>query len=248
MPQSPKIFIYNGLGTAEPLVADLKELLTVNNIFPEKPDVTTCDFSFNPEGLSKPMLVVPGGSTSVIGLKIQSQMAKFKSLFDENFHYLGVCAGAFLGANDADLFLATHEYDKKSGELKDPEFFISTKSIKVNFSAIDDVNACGAFYPHDKYFKNERGKKYMPYRVSLQLNSNEKINQVYLAGPGFFKQHTEQKSEVVATYSDKESYQFSYENEKKEFKQFTKGVIAFGIYHLGKFKLDVLWATMFEEK
>lgn len=35
---------------------------------------------------------------------------------------------------------------------------------------------------------------------------------------------------------------------KEEFKQFKKGIIAFGIYHLGKLVFDVLWGTAFEEK
>jgi hypothetical protein len=45
------------------------------------------------------------------------------------------------------------------------------------------------------------------------------------------------------TFNDKTLKRFGA---KKEFKQFTKGIIAFGIYHLGKFKFDVLWATKFE--
>ena len=137
-----KVFIYNATGTWPLGVDDLSTLFTTSEkIFPDcQPDVMKCDFNFNMSGLLDPVFVVPGGSSTVqIGMKLKEQIAKIKSHYGNNFGYVGVCAGAFLGASDAELFVTSHKInDKNPDSFEPPQNFVSTKKTKLAFNVLEN--------------------------------------------------------------------------------------------------------------
>ncbi|MBX3708289.1 MAG: hypothetical protein KIT56_04435 [Gammaproteobacteria bacterium] len=214
MAASTKVFIYNAQGADQESVNDLKELFTTSKkIFPHSPDVQENDFNFNLSGLSNPTFVVPGGSSMWIGIAIKPVTDKIKFDLDGNFNYVGICAGAFIGTENAYLSHANHTLNLNS-TFNEPSFLYTTQEIKTNLAIISDYEAAGAFYPNDSHINTPQKKMYMPYRVNLSLqHSNQRLEQLYVAGPGFIplaKQSSEQPSEVVATYADRESYTLNY--------------------------------------
>jgi glutamine amidotransferase-like uncharacterized protein len=220
MAMSSKVFIYNAQGASASSAEDLKELFTSENIFVNRPDVQLSDFNFNPSGLNTPTFVVPGGSTTQIGTRVKPQISKIRSTLGDNFNYVGVCAGAFIGTRPADLFFTTHKYSFQNGGLEEPVFFLTTEDNKVNLDFITDYKAVGSFYPHDGH-KHSTPKTYMPYRVNLSLTeNNSKLSQLYVAGPGFIPVNDNGQSSVVATYTDCESYMFPYEKESTKVNHF----------------------------
>ncbi len=217
MAMSNKVFIYNGEGTNPESVNDLKELFSSDNIFSTHPDISLCNFKFNPIGLSTPTFVVPGGSTTVIGRFVKPELSRFREIFEEDYNFVGVCAGAFIATENADLFI-THKIDNSS-TLLPPSYLFSTPALQANINIIDDYQAVGSFYPNDSYL-HDQPKCNMPYRVSLLTEKKQTFSQLYLAGPGFFSsRQTNSQSEVVATYINRDPYVFNYPSEKKEFKQ-----------------------------
>ncbi|EKD55273.1 MAG: hypothetical protein ACD_60C00019G0003 [uncultured bacterium] len=208
MTTSRKVFIYQGAGVGPLSTADLNSLFTTSkDIFPSRPDVTLRNFDFNMDDLTDPVFVVPGGSTSLIGNKLKSQMDKVKIHFKENFSYVGICAGAFLGAPDADLFVTTHRLSKENSKKFEPaKPFSSTKKLGIALNMIDDYQAFGAFYPDDSHL-NAPPKELMPYRVTLSfVQSKRELSQLYIAGPAFIPSEEKQSSEIVATYVNHKNY------------------------------------------
>jgi len=210
MADSRKVFIYNAEGTGPLSTADLNELFTTGeNIFTNQPDVSLRNFDFNVDGLENPVFVVPGGSTSLIGKKLKPQIDKIKSSLGENFSYVGVCAGAFLGTTDAQLYYTTHELDSIYRTYQPAVFVGSTKTMEMALGMIDGHEAIGAFYPNDSQL-GATPKTLMPYHVTLSLTKdNKQLSQLYVAGPGFIsckKDEEKHSSEIVATYVDHRNY------------------------------------------
>lgn len=205
---SRKVFIYNGFGTGPLSTEDLHTLFTSETIFPSRPDVTLSEFNFNMTGLTNPVFVVPGGSTLQIAHKLKSPIGAIKSHFKEDFGYIGVCAGAFLGAAEAELYLTTHELDSHSGQFEvldlDPP-----KKMKIAFNMIENYRAVGSFYPSQCYL-GIPPKEFVPYRVSLAFDQTElPLSQLYLQGPAFFSSRLREEkscSKVIATYAGYEKY------------------------------------------
>ena len=223
MTASTKVFIYNGLGASALSADDLQALLTSNTIFSSRPDIKLCDFNFNAAGLSKPLFVVPGGSTSIIGNQLKPKLATIEETLGKHYHYLGICAGAFIGTHNADLFITSHKQDTNGNQHQPPSFFMTTQEVSAELNLLSDFKAIGSFYPNDSYLR-QPPKKYMSYRVNVNLSeSGEKLAQLYVAGPGFValnKEGTNQHTEVVASYAERDSYTFPYENSKVSVKQF----------------------------
>ncbi len=210
MPDTRKVIIYNGPGTAEISVDDLYTFfITSEKIFPSRPDVLKDDFDFNLSGLTDPVFVVPGGSTSAIGMRLKPQIDKIKSHFQENFSYVGVCAGAYLGAANADLYVTTYDLDETGKKFLEPLYITSTTRVKIACNIIENYRAIGAFYPNNNYL-GATLKKRIPYRVSLAMNySHKELSQLYLEGPGFIsdsKGEEKTSSDVVATYMGYEKF------------------------------------------
>lgn len=221
MTSSTKVFIYNGLGTSPYSTDDLKALLTSDNIFSGHPDIQLCDFNFNATGLVKPVFVVPGGcSTSAIGRQLKPKLAAIEEILGKNYHYLGICAGAFIGTSNADLFLTTHKQDNNSAQLMPPMFLVNTKDTDAELNLISDFKAVGSFYPNDSYLR-QPPKDYIAYRVNLNLSqSGNKLSQLYVAGPGFVPLKNNHDTEVVASYAERARYTFPYEDYEVSVKQF----------------------------
>jgi glutamine amidotransferase-like uncharacterized protein len=219
MRSSSNVFIYNGIGSAQESVADLNELFTSENIFSCKPDISISDFNFNIAGLAFPTFIVPGGSTTSIGYDLKPTIGNINSQLKGKFNYVGVCAGAFIGTNDAYLFSTKHIPGNNSNYdyygLSEPALLHTTKERFANLDLISDYNACGSFYPNNSYaIKSDPSKTYQPYCVNISFSQyNEVLPQLYVAGPGFFplkKMH--KTSEVVASYQDEKSYTFPHSN------------------------------------
>jgi glutamine amidotransferase-like uncharacterized protein len=216
MSESRKVFIYNDIGTAQPSVNDLNKLfLTSESIFPSRPDIVMGNFAFNMDGLVDPVFVVPGGSTSAIGLKLKPQIDRIKYHYKKNFSYIGVCAGAYLGAANAELYLTTHRLDQLGMGFEEAPYVVSTQNAKIALNMIEDFQAFGAFYPDQSHLGTPR-KEVMPYRVSLSLSATQKeLSQLYLAGPAFVsRQMPDEKSstDVVATYVGYRNYTLFKQN------------------------------------
>lgn len=210
MSGSRKVFIYNSAGAAQPSVDDLNTLLTTSEtIFPSRPDVVMRDFAFRFDGLSNPVFVVPGGSTSAIGTKSKAEIERIKHHFKDDFSYIGVCAGAYLGAANADLFYTTHKLEQIGMGFEKAPYFYSTQDIEVAFNIIEDYQAFGAFYP-DLSHLGTPGKVGMPYRVSVSLSETQKeLSQLYLAGPALVSHkppEVKSSTEIVATYVGYRNY------------------------------------------
>jgi glutamine amidotransferase-like uncharacterized protein len=211
MSESRKVFIFNGEGTGPNSTADLNELFsTSGKIFPVRPDVSATHFNFNMDGLSDPVFVVPGGSTSVIGRNLRPAMDKIKNNFGKKFSYVGICAGAYLGTADAELFYTTHKLDKEKQQFE-PAFFIwSTAQAKAAFNLIDDYKAYGAFYPDNSHLYS-LPKDLMPYQVTISLTENNlDLHQFYQSGCLFLpaENHQAPTSEIAAVYANAHQYRF----------------------------------------
>lgn len=210
MSETRKVFIYNGTGASFDSALDLNELLSTDKIFLGRPDVALTDFNFNMDGLSDPVFVVPGGSTSAIGYILAPIMTKIKMKFGDNFSYVGVCAGAYLGAADAELFYTTHKLDNKRQEFEPACFIWSTKEQNYAFSIIEDYKAYGAFYPDNTYLYSP-AKMLMPYKVDISLSENNvELNQLYVSCPLFLpdEKHSSSRTEVAAVYTNASQYRF----------------------------------------
>jgi len=220
MAMSSKVFIYNAKGASSPSAEDLKELFSSKNIFVKKPDVQLSDFNFDPSGLSTPTFVVPGGSTIALSHYIKPRIDKMRGIIKNDFNYVGICAGAFIGANSADLFHTSHQYNDQQESLDEPSFLF-TIDENMNLNLVTDYKAVGAFYPHDGHKNPAPKKQYMPYRVNLTLaETKEDLPQLYVSGPGFFSTNRRPQSSVVATYADCNTYTFPYEKEKMQINSF----------------------------
>jgi glutamine amidotransferase-like uncharacterized protein len=86
---------------------------------------------------------------------------------------------------------------------------LSSQEIDANFGLITDYQSIGPFYPNDN--PPNSSKKHIPYSVNLSLmESNKKLRQLYVSGPGFFSEVNQPKTKVVAAYADCKSYRFQY--------------------------------------
>ncbi|WED41966.1 BPL-N domain-containing protein [Legionella cardiaca] len=198
-----KVFIYNDIGTGPNSTSDIKELFTSKDIFSSTPDVLEKNFDFNMDGLSNPVFVVPGGSTTLIGHRLKPQMDKIKIQFKDRYGYVGVCAGAYLGVSDAELFHLHYEPMKENPKAS---FLCSTNTIKIALDMINDYGAFGAFYPNEKH-RFETTKELIPYRVSISsTKTNREFSQLYVAGPAFYPIDDKPRAQVMAYYKNSNQY------------------------------------------
>jgi glutamine amidotransferase-like uncharacterized protein len=129
-----------------------------------------------------------------------------------NFNYVGVCAGGFLGANQADLFITSH-FLNKADKLEAPIFHdtYSNNEDPPTFNLVPDYKAVGSFYPNDNYQLCPTYSTYIPYRVNLSLTENGRdFSQLYVGGPLFSPIKNTGQSSIVATYIERKSYVFPY--------------------------------------
>jgi glutamine amidotransferase-like uncharacterized protein len=218
MSVSRKVFIYNGTGASSKSADDLEKFLRENDdIFAEKPDIALCDYTFNPEGLSCPTFVVPGGSTAIIGKFV-------RQFFDDsanqclggNYNYIGVCAGSMVGANSAEVFLAMLEFDKYALVRQAPSRYFGKYHRKSHCAGLVKADSIGSFYPLPQV-RNSM-KVLTPYRVTLNLDNQQQSSQLFVGSPGFDPNSIPADVDVVATYADRESYPFYFKDEVKIFK------------------------------
>lgn len=199
-----KIYIYNGEGAAKFSAADLFEFFTTNKLF-ESQDVAYFSDEFNINQLKCPTIVVPGArSTTVLSGYLMPIMNTFKSELNYNFNYIGVCAGAFLGADDVQIHLPSYEL-KNNGDYTDLSYLWKTDS----FGLVNDMLAIGTFYPVEgKRYKNVKPFTPVPYRLTIDFSEDcLSPNQLFVHGPGFFdKSPTKQRAKC--RYMDKASYRF----------------------------------------
>lgn len=215
MSSSTHVFVYNGQGVSTECADDLKVFFEESRgIFKEKPTVLNFNAVFNCDGLTCPTIAVPGGATTAEGVRVKPIINSIRKAHAQNFNYVGVCAGGFLGTNEADMFFASPIYDADCVLRKGPSLTgatMRTAFTGVNLSFIDDYKAIGAFYPHDE-IKIANGE--IPYCVSISLAGTQAVQkQLYCSGPGFFAVKNKPRlTEVVATFTDRKKYPFYYED------------------------------------
>jgi glutamine amidotransferase-like uncharacterized protein len=217
MSSSTHVFVYNGQGVSKECTDDLKVFFEQSHaVFKERPTVLTFNSVFNTDGLTCPTLAVPGGATTAEGMVVKPILAAVRKTHGANFNYVGVCAGGFLGTDEADMFYASPVEDRQCVLRRGPSLtgaFMRTAFTGVNLSLIDDYKAIGAFYPLDEIVV-EKGE--VPYCVSISLSGTQKkLKQLYCSGPGFFAAPNKHGlTEVVATYTDRNDYPFYYDDGK----------------------------------
>jgi glutamine amidotransferase-like uncharacterized protein len=219
MASSTKVFVYHSHGASPQSAGDLKELLlTSSNIFAQRPDVQLSDFNFNVTGLTIPTFVVPGGSTNAMASVVQPFINDRRNILGDkfNFNYVGVCAGAYIGAESADLFHTPHKRNRLL-ERYEPPIFLDVPNNN-SLGLIPDYKAIGAFYPNDSH-ERSFPKDITAYRVELSLDEKkEKLAQLYVGGPGFapLENSTSDGTKVIARYADNNSYTFEYTKTEKK--------------------------------
>jgi glutamine amidotransferase-like uncharacterized protein len=212
--RSEKVFIYrNPKFTCSESVDDLVKLFSSDRIF-NHPDVQVGDLNFNASGLSYPTIVVPPGTATFIGQNVKPAIENIKYHLGAQFNYIGICAGAFVGAEDGDLCA---DWDRETLTRNNPaQHFLSLSDISANLNLISDYKSVGPFFPNDK---EKELKKDIAHSATLNLESiQKKLPFLYVSGPGFFntKKGARSSTEVVATYADCESYAFAYEEQREE--------------------------------
>ena len=223
-----KIFIYNGANTGENSRQDARQLFECEDIFNKRPDVVLSDFNENFSGLNpiqdNPTLVIPGGAAIFMGIDMleSGQKAKIQDLISQGFHFVGICAGAYLATTNSDIFNTRHVYHSIENTFSDPEFQMSSRIEQFSFNICSSHSALGPFYPNKDYddYPNKtelKLKNLLPFNVTLSLNeTSQKISQLFVGGCGFESQAIPDRIdkklpyEIVATYADRENYSFSY--------------------------------------
>lgn len=216
--RSNYVFIYDGRGVYSESGMDLKELFSTHQIF-HHPVIRECDFNINFDGLnSRPTFVVPGGSAGVIGGTLIGAKPEHKAInnikakFGDKFNYVGICAGAFIGTDSAEVYNLGSVENSAEDAVQSPKFNnTSLLDIGMNIGVMPDYKAIGPFYPHGKR-ANESSTYFVPHRVKLtfQFGTTAIHPQLYVAGPGFVRTNnvTDQRTETVAIYSDQNRYVF----------------------------------------
>jgi glutamine amidotransferase-like uncharacterized protein len=205
MSNSHKVFIYNGNGASQESVEDLVTLLSTKTIFPDGVDISRSDFNSQSfYGLSHPTFVVPGGSAITIAAYIADPLTEIESIFSYQFNYIGICAGAFIGTTNADIF----DISKQPAS-----FALTTRDAGFENGILDTFKAVGPFAP---CAENPRPSLFFtPYRVTLSIGSQQQ-SQLYIDGPGFIPTRpTSSSEEVLATYNNQPAYTFHYPREIK---------------------------------
>lgn len=199
MCSSSKVFICKNQGVSSESAADLSTFLREScGIFNNQPDIVEFSSIFNADGLKCPTFVVPGGNTLMMSTKVKSIFESvLASSVREDFNYIGVCAGAFIGTETADIFSAS------------PDFTYSLPYQGMGL--VDEFKTVGAFCPVETV--NPSRRSFVPYSVSISLsNTRQPSQQLYVNGPGFFavKPVRDGGAEVVARYRDRDSFDFAY--------------------------------------
>ena len=223
MSSSHKVFIYNGAGSAEFSVPDLKELLSSEVIFGSKPDVTLTTFDFNPAGITNPTIVIPGGDTFAMKDGMHKAVSLIESHVGQRYNFIGVCAGAFAATVITELFTQNrNEYKEMSADrppcLADE---VTRGTGGFNLNLISSYKALGPFYPNSS-FDNFIPRAYVPYITNVRLANGKVLPQFYVAGAGFVpetKDANNSECSVAATYSD-QRYNFFYPK-RYEMKDYT---------------------------
>ena len=203
MCSSDKVFIFKNEAVASECADDVATFLRESiAVFKQRPDIIQFNEKtlFNADGLECPTFVVPGGSMLQMAYGARIAFSNIRnSQVGGNFNYIGSCSGAMLATNCVDIFTSSPSY-----------LYFDTMN-KANLNLIDDYKAVGAFCAVPK--ANPSKKNYVPYSVSLAMPGfKQPTQQLLVNGPGFFavKRPEECTSEVVALYSDRESYTFNY--------------------------------------
>lgn len=204
-----KVFIYDSHGVGPNSRDDLKKLFEEYPIY-DSPMVACTDLTFNFDGLrpDKTTIVFPGGNVSKMGLSMEGQKIKIQDFFHEGCKGVFVCAGAYLASNSADIFLDEYKINS-SNEFLPLRYIWNT--TRYNLNIVSNYKAIGPFIPNSTYALKSASfscKIKKPYCVTLALENNQSIQQMYLAGCGFQPIGENNGVKEVATYRDCSQYTF----------------------------------------
>lgn len=209
MSASNKVFIYKDQYVSCSSAIDIATFFRESKgIFDSKPDIIEFDPSFrNADGLKIPTFVVPGGAATLMTQKLLPifKLVQENSTVKNEFNYVGVCAGAFAATQVMNTFVGS------------PYFVHYLDRDGLNL--VNDFKAVGAFCPVDTV--NPSQKQFVPYVVTERMNhSGHMMKQLYVNGPGFFSvKDMPVLSEVIATYEDRQAYDFAFPKEKIKYEK-----------------------------
>lgn len=229
-----KIFIYNGYGADSSSAEDVKTLFSSGNIF-SSCDILLTDFTQNFDGISSTdnhTVIFAGGNASLI---LDSIAAKAKtniqSLQLAGSHYVGICAGAFIATEQADVFKTPYKC-KYYCPYPAPIYLGDFGRLKNAVPSVcSDYKAIGPFYPNSFYYPGricidkditekevEDSLTLKPYCVELALPQKQYLSSLYVAGCGFASTRESKSFEILGTFP--KSIDFSYPNDFREEKNF----------------------------
>ena len=218
------VVIYRSQYTAGPSTQDLNTFFTIHGYQPRFDDFT------DPARLSQelrdpcPLLVLPGGGATVMGRELQRLFPGVLQQFNNSCHVLGVCAGAYVAADEMEIHCTSYESRSECDTAVEP---VTTPLGKVSFSLglLPGVSASGNYCPNTSILsdyaaqqlpgQNEHGFTlerfdYHPYAVGLQTDTNALITSLYVGGCQFEINGDHAATiRVHATYADQPPAHYS---------------------------------------